>query len=103
MKKLLAIPDSKLCFLLLFTFTFTFSLFPASGKAQYSVILNSNGTNFSVPDGSLTPSVSGNTLYGMSTTGGGGSNYGNIFSLDTNGSNYFQLLVFNGTSSPDGI
>jgi uncharacterized repeat protein (TIGR03803 family) len=53
--------------------------------------INDFGAN---PVGTLT--ISGNVLYGM--TYGGGSNYGNVFSIHTDGSAYTDLLIFNGTN-----
>jgi hypothetical protein len=47
------------------------------------------------PWGSLT--LSGNTLYGMTEAGGINGN-GNIFSVQTNGTNYRDLIDFSGTS-----
>ena len=59
------------------------------------------------PEGSLTLSVGGTTLYGM-TALGGTLGYGNIFSVGTNGTDYQNLVSFTGTggtasgSGPNG-
>src|SRR5580658_8236011 len=58
-------------------------------SAQYTVLLNFNGTNGDVPRGSLT--LTRNLLFGM-TDGD------NIFSIDTNGSGFDDLFNFNGTN-----
>ena len=59
-----------------------------------------SGTDGEFPYGSLTLSSGGNTLYGM--TSSGGSNYdGTVFSIRTNGSGY-QLLYSFGASGTDG-
>jgi uncharacterized repeat protein (TIGR03803 family) len=57
------------------------------------------GTNGSVPNGSLT--FSSGILYGMTLTGGANSS-GNVFSIDTNGTNYTDLQDFASGSSPHG-
>ena len=43
------------------------------------------------------PTLSGSTLYGM-TQGNGGSYDGNVFSVGVNGTNYQNLLSFNGSN-----
>lgn len=65
--------------------------------AQYTVLYNfTGGIGGASPDyGSLT--LSGSTLYGM-TTDGGANNKGNIFSVDTNGNGYKDLFDFDGTN-----
>jgi uncharacterized repeat protein (TIGR03803 family) len=67
--------------------------------SNYTVLVNFTGSSGSYPganpEGSLI--LSGNTLYGM-TYQGGTNNEGVIFSLDTNGSNYTDLVNFTGTS-----
>lgn len=63
--------------------------------AQYSVLLNFDYTNGAEPYGALT--LSGSRLYGMTSLGGIPGYSGNIFSIDTNGSDYKDLLDFNGT------
>ncbi|HTA26320.1 MAG TPA: T9SS type A sorting domain-containing protein [Bacteroidia bacterium] len=65
------------------------------GKAQYTILHNFNGVNGKWPYGSLT--LSGNTLFGMATYGGA-YDTGCIFSIDTNGSGYKDLLDFNGSN-----
>src|SRR6185312_10788208 len=47
----------------------------------------------SAPDGSLI--VSGSTLYGMTSQGGGFVNYGCVFSIDTSGAGYYIMNPFN--------
>lgn len=72
-----------------------------------------NGTGFSLlhsfsgggsdganPGGSLT--LSGSKLYGMTSYGGTG-NYGTIFSINTNGSNFGLIESFAGTASSGGV
>ncbi|HXP49189.1 MAG TPA: T9SS type A sorting domain-containing protein [Bacteroidia bacterium] len=62
---------------------------------RYKDLLDFNDTNGSQPIGSLI--ISGGVLLGMSGNGGGGKNgKGNIFSIDTNGSEYTDLFDFNG-------
>lgn len=51
------------------------------------------------PNGSLT--LNGNTLYGM-TAGGGVSNDGTVFQINTNGSGYAILHSFDNTVATDG-
>lgn len=53
------------------------------------------GTSGLNPSGKLT--ISGKSMYGM-TVYGGINGKGNIFSIDTNGNNYVDLLDFNGTN-----
>lgn len=68
------------------------------GKAQYSVLLNFNGTNSpqgASPSGSLI--ISGKMLYGMANKGGT-NNMGCIFHIDTSGNEYKDLLDFNVTN-----
>ena len=58
-----------------------------TGKAQYAVLLNFDGTSNpqgTHPYSSLT--ISGKEIYGMTPTGGANDD-GCIFSLDTNGNN----------------
>jgi uncharacterized repeat protein (TIGR03803 family) len=73
-----------------------------TGNAQYADLLDFNGTDGNFPLGSLTMSLSGNILYGMTNQGGTGN--GNVFSIYTNGTGYKDLLAFNVTNggSPDG-
>ncbi len=62
--------------------------------SRYNILHNfKGGSDGNNPNGSL--ALSGNVLYGM-TTYGGDSNYGCIFSIDTNGSGYSILNNFNG-------
>ena len=68
-----------------------------TGKAQYTVLFNFNSTNAQpygyYPGGSLT--LSGNRLYGMIQIGGSLSHWGGVFKIDTNGTNYQELVGFN--------
>ncbi len=65
----------------------------------YNVLLSFSGTGGAYPGeypwGDLT--LSGSTLYGM-TQGGGTNGYGNIFSINTDGSGFHNLLSFTGSS-----
>ncbi len=63
----------------------------------YKVLLSFNDTNGKKPFGSLTLAVSGNVLYGV-TALGGVHDSGVVFSIDTNGNGYKDLLNFNGTN-----
>ena len=63
----------------------------------YTKIMDFDGTNSgSNPQGSLV--LSGSTLYGM-TSNGGSNNYGTIFSIYTDGTEFNKLLDFDGTNS----
>jgi uncharacterized repeat protein (TIGR03803 family) len=55
-------------------------------------LLNFDGTNGKFPYGDLI--VSGNKLYGMTSSGGADSD-GNVFSIDSNGDGFQNLLSFN--------
>lgn len=57
-----------------------------------------NGANGQYPNGDLT--LSGSTLYGM-TSQGGANGYGNVFSISTSGSDFWNLLSFNVTNGDD--
>jgi uncharacterized repeat protein (TIGR03803 family) len=73
--------------------------------------INTNGTDFKdmfdfnqqttgeTPDGSLT--LSGGKLYGM-VFGGGANALGDLFSIDTNGSNFTDIFDFNSTTGQAG-
>ena len=61
-------------------------------NAQFKVLFNFDGTAGKYPAGSLT--LSGHTLFGMTQWGGAYGN-GNIFSIDTSGQNFKNLLQFN--------
>jgi uncharacterized repeat protein (TIGR03803 family) len=63
----------------------------------YKDLLDFNGTNGENPYGTLTLSSYGSKLFGM-TYGGGAYNDGLVFSIDTNGTGYRDLLDFNGTN-----
>ncbi len=74
-----------------------FCLLTGTAKAQYTVLHSFNDTLGSGPFGSLTPSASGGILYGM-TDFGGVDNIGFIFSMDTDGTRFTDLLDFNDTN-----
>jgi len=65
--------------------------------SNYNNMLNFNGTNGSAPHGSLTFSVTGDTLFGMSGLGGAYNN-GNLFSITTTGSAFADLYDFSSSS-----
>jgi uncharacterized repeat protein (TIGR03803 family) len=98
MKKLLAIFNMKRAWLC-FIFTFSSSLLTLS--AQYTTLHEFNDTNGGEPYGSLI--MAGKLLYGM-TYKGGLNGYGCIFSIDTNGRGYKDLLDFDGVNgaNPNG-
>ncbi len=86
MKKLLILFYSLLCF------------GTEKGRAQYTVLHNfgsftKDGTS---PFGEVTPS--GNKLYGMAW-GGGANGEGTVFSMNTNGNNYTDMLDFDWTGN----
>jgi len=65
---------------------------------NYKVLVNFDDTNGAWNLGNLT--LNGNTLYGMTPNGGSyiqynGSGFGNIYSIDTNGSNFKTVFNFN--------
>ena len=62
---------------------------PVAHGQTYRVLASFDGTNGANPWGGLT--ASGSTLYGMTSQGGGG--YGNIFSINTDGSGGINSLV----------
>jgi uncharacterized repeat protein (TIGR03803 family) len=72
-----------------------FCLGIGTGKGQYTVLHNFNDTLGGHSCSSLT--LESDILYGM-TTSGGANNLGCIFSIDTNGNRYKDLLDFNGTN-----
>src|SRR5438045_3140386 len=76
----------------------TLCLFPAGLSAQYIKLLDFDGaTNGKNPNhGSFISD--GTFLYGM-TTYGGTNDRGTIFKIMPNGTNYFKLLDFAGTSN----
>lgn len=81
---------------LLLLFTFIFSLFALS-RAQYTVLYNfNNSAGGGVPLDNLV--WIGHNFYGM-TESGAANGSGDIFRIDTNGSNYTDLFDFNGTSN----
>jgi len=80
----------------------TFITSIVSADAQFTDIVNFDGAvnpKGSIPYGDVIRS--GKVLYGM-TSSGGANGFGDIFSVDTNGANYKDLLDFNGTSAPKG-
>jgi uncharacterized repeat protein (TIGR03803 family) len=70
-------------------------LISGTGKAQFSLMHIFNDTNGEWPFGTLT--LSGTKLYGT-TYAGGAHGDGNIFSINTDGSGYKDMLDFNGTN-----
>ena len=65
-------------------------------------IFGFNGTDGYYPAGGLTPSITGDTLFGMTADGGPSyayhvNGYGVIFSIRTDGSNYHKLHDFSDT------
>ncbi len=64
-------------------------------NAQYTVLHNFNGTKGRWPGGQLT--LVGNKLFGI-TNWGGAYNHGVIFSIDTTGNGFRDLLDFNNTN-----
>jgi len=85
---------------LLILCVFIYSFFnPQYCGAQYTDLIDFTGDTGSwighYSPGSLT--LSGDTLYGM-TQGGGINRYGNIFSVQINGTNYKDLVDFTNTS-----
>ncbi|HTB05867.1 MAG TPA: T9SS type A sorting domain-containing protein [Bacteroidia bacterium] len=68
-------------------------LLAASTQAQFTNLLNFDTVSGQSPFGNLT--LSGNKLYGMTSTGGA-NNDGVIFMVDTNGGNYKDIYDFNG-------
>ena len=78
------------------------SVSSAADGQTFTVLGSFNGTNGASPNGSLT--LSGSTLYGM-TNVGGVSGYGNVFSINTDGTGFQNLLAFSGGTdgnSPGG-
>ena len=76
-----------------------------SGQASaqtFTSLLSFSGTGGAYPGdeplGDLT--LSGTTLYGM-TSSGGSNGYGNVFSIGTNGGGFQNLLTFNGVVGAD--
>lgn len=67
-----------------------------TGTAQAQITSLYSWGNTANPYGSLT--ISGNVLYGM-TSFGGANNYGSIFSMNRDGSNYQTLWNFDDTGS----
>ncbi|HTA27351.1 MAG TPA: choice-of-anchor tandem repeat GloVer-containing protein [Bacteroidia bacterium] len=80
-------------------FPLAFLLCPHFCEAQYKVLLNFNDTNGKNPYLGA-PVVSGKTIYGT-TTKGGANGDGCVYSLDTNGRNYKDLLDFNISNGSD--
>jgi uncharacterized repeat protein (TIGR03803 family) len=70
----------------------------AAVRAQVDDVLIFNGTNGANPSGSLL--LIGKRLYG--TTTHGGNNYGTVFAVDTDQTNYKELVDFNSNDSAEG-
>jgi uncharacterized repeat protein (TIGR03803 family) len=70
----------------------------STGGTNYQNLISFTITGGSAAGGAPTNSLtlSGTTLYGM-TSNGGAHNWGNIFSVGTDGTNYQNLLSFTGT------
>jgi len=66
-----------------------------SSGGNFKDLLDFNGANGKSPRGSLTLSLSGSVLYGM-TGSGGLKDSGCVFSIDTSGAAYRDLLDFGG-------
>ena len=62
----------------------------AMNGTNYQNLVSFSGTNAADPSGNLT--LSGSTLYGM-TSGGGTSGSGSIFSVGTNGTNFQSVRL----------
>lgn len=65
----------------------------------YKDLFNFNGINGNAPVGDLT--ISGRKLYGMTPFGGSPHSAGNIFSIDTNGNEYKDMLDFIGSNGAE--
>ncbi|NNM95402.1 MAG: hypothetical protein HKL88_08065, partial [Bacteroidia bacterium] len=78
--------------LLLILLVLTSSLF--TSHAQFKDLFDFNNTNGRQPYGDL--SISGGQMFGM--TEAGATFAGNIFSIDTNGTNFKNLLEFTGAN-----
>jgi uncharacterized repeat protein (TIGR03803 family) len=80
---------------------FAFIGYSHTANAQYTKLLDFNGTNGKNPYGSLMSD--GSFLYGMTTYGGANGN-GTIFKIKPDGTGYATLLDFNGTNGmyPEG-
>jgi uncharacterized repeat protein (TIGR03803 family) len=68
--------------------------------AGFTVLHDFNGNDGKFPFDTLI--VSGNTIYGTTSTGGAGS-AGVIFSMNTNGAGYTNLYNFSGPLNDDGV
>src|SRR5579863_8140397 len=77
---------------IILTFLALFYVGTSFVNAQFQDLLDFDKTDGSNPPGTLI--VSGKTLYGM-TALGGFYNFGNVFSIDTGGSNFSDLFDFN--------
>jgi len=64
---------------------------------EYNDRFNFTNTNGSNPHGSLIASPTTDQLFGMTSSGGTNSD-GVVFSIDTNGTKYKEVLVFNSTN-----
>jgi uncharacterized repeat protein (TIGR03803 family) len=63
----------------------------------YNTVVAFNGTDGAFPTGNSV-TLSGALLYGMTTYGGPNPSYGNIFSVDTDGTGFTNLHYFNDTN-----
>jgi uncharacterized repeat protein (TIGR03803 family) len=77
---------------------------------NYTVLFDFNGKNGAMPIGPLTLSVTGDTLFGMTSNGGKDFNTakhiigkGCIFSIRTNGTGFHKLYDFNGSNGRNPI
>ena len=73
-------------------------LLAANGRAQVFTTLHTftGGSDGSTPVGGLI--LSGNTLYGAAELGGG-SGYGTVFAINTDGTGFYRLESFNGVNN----
>jgi len=68
----------------------------STNGSNYKDLMDFTGVNGSYPEGDLT--LSGNTLYGMTSSGASPHTYGDIFSVNTNGSHDTVWYYFNSTN-----
>jgi uncharacterized repeat protein (TIGR03803 family) len=79
-----------------FLITILFLLGIGTVKAQYTQLLNFTGPNGAEPFGSLITNANNTVLYGTAYLGGATHDSGCVFSIHADGSNYRDLLDFNG-------
>ena len=71
-----------------------------AGSSSYTELYDfTGGADGSFPQGSLTASPDGKTLYGM-TSSGGTASQGNVFSYNVNAKTVTTLVSFTGTNAP---